>query len=166
LRRSKYNSSFVKVDGLSFHSQWEADYWCLLSRLADDRYIDRLERQVRYPLLVKDIKVGTSILDFRFIELDVDGNPVRKRIQDTKGYINPKDTSVQLWKMKHKIVTAMTGLSVEIITKKDMLREIDDEENKSLSALDRRIRAELVAIEGRGKPRRKARIRTASPAHG
>ncbi len=157
-KRSKYKNTRVKVDGESFHSQWEADYWMLLVEAQREGLIERLEKQVRYPLIVSGVKVGMSIIDFRFIELNEDGKQVRHRLQDTKGYIQPSSPNTQLWKLKHKIIHAMCGLEVEVILKKEMRRILDDEEDQSLSPVDRSIRAKLVAMPARRKPRREADI--------
>lgn len=157
-KRNKYKNTRVKVDGHSFHSQWEADYWLLLVEAQRDGLIDRLEKQVRYDLIVSGVKVGRSIIDFRFIELNEDGATVRYRLQDTKGYIETSSPNTQLWKLKHKIIHAMSGLEVDVILKKEMRRTLTDEENKSLSPVDRSLRAKLVAMPARRKPRREADI--------
>ena len=151
LKRPKYKSKYTVVDGISFQSAWEAEYWQVLCLLEKANLIEKLERQIRYPLVVNTERVGTSVIDFRFTELNEDGHPVRIRLQDTKGFIG-KDTNTQLWKLKHAIIHATTGLPVEIIQKKNF-RGIDYEADKSLSAMDRRLYTELAPVSVRGKSR-------------
>jgi len=152
LKRNKYKSKWTKVDGISFPSKWEAEYWRALQIMEKAGWIERLERQVRYPLIVNGERVGTSVIDFRFTELDEEGKAIRVRLQDTKGFIG-KDTNTQLWKLKHSIVKATTGLPVEIILRKNF-REVGYETDQPISPMDRRLCAQLVAMSGRSKSRR------------
>ena len=92
LKRPKYKSKYTVVDGISFQSAWEAEYWQVLCLLEKANLIEKLERQIRYPLVVNTERVGTSVIDFRFTELNEDGHPVRIRLQDTKGYIGKIQT--------------------------------------------------------------------------
>ena len=70
LSPAKYRNKFVRVDGVHFHSKWEAEYWLALELAQQDGLIDRLRRQVRYDLVVNSQKVGRAVIDFAFMRIE------------------------------------------------------------------------------------------------
>jgi len=67
-KRSKFrNVRTTTPDGITHDSKKEAAYWLHLKNLETQGAIRDLTRQIRFPLLVNGIKIGTYIADFRYI---------------------------------------------------------------------------------------------------
>mgnify|MGYP003114326123 FL=1 len=116
LSPAKYRNKFVRVDGVHFHSKWEAEYWLALELAQQDGLIDRLRRQVRYDLVVNSQKVGRAVIDFAFMRIE--NNAARQfHLQDCKGYVRNGTPATALWKLKYAIIEATTGTQVEVITR-------------------------------------------------
>lgn len=98
---SKYNANRTKVDGISFASKAEARRYSELMLLAKAGQISALVLQPKYPLHVKDWKIGHYIADFSYI--GADGKQV---VEDVKGF----KTDIYRWKKKH--VESEYGISI------------------------------------------------------
>ena len=97
---SKYGAIQTVYDGIRFDSKLEARRWRELSYLQSIGQISGLERQIKFPLFVGDVKIGDYVADFRYY---MAGGFV---IEDAKGVLTP----LCKWKLKHmaaqgKIVT-------------------------------------------------------------
>ena len=88
---SKYGAHRTIRDGIPFASKLEADRWTSLQHLERIGQISGLERQVKFPLMVGDFKIGDYIADFRYF---LGGGFV---IEDAKGVLTP----LCAWKLKH-----------------------------------------------------------------
>ena len=88
----KYNAQRTKIDGISFASKAEAARYSELLMLAKAGQVRGLVLQPKYPLHVKDWKIGSYIADFAYI--DASGKQV---IEDVKGF----KTDIYKWKKKH-----------------------------------------------------------------
>jgi hypothetical protein len=94
--RSKYGNRKTEVDGIMFDSVKEANRYRLLVILQGASQIYNLRRQVRYPLHVNGVKIGTYVADFVY-ELDVNGAAGETIVEDVKGVRTP----MYQWKRKH-----------------------------------------------------------------
>lgn len=102
-RRHKYGAVPTVVDGLRFDSKGEANHWCRLQLLERAGRISELRRQVRFPIVVNNIVVGSYLADFAF---KMDGV---QHVQDFKGVDTP------LSRFKRKCVEAQHAIRVEIV---------------------------------------------------
>ena len=62
---NKYRNTKKKVDGISFDSEKEANYYSQLILLEKAKEITKFERQVKMPIEVNDIHIAYYILDFK-----------------------------------------------------------------------------------------------------
>lgn len=107
---AKYHNTRVQVGDIWFDSKKEARRWTDLQLLQQAGVITDLERQVRYRLEVNGIKITTAVIDFRYY----DNEQERLRLEDVKGYENPKDPNVRLYRAKHRLIQATHNIEVEI----------------------------------------------------
>lgn len=105
---AKYRNRKVTIDGLSFDSQGEANYWFgTLKIMERTGEIFDLQRQVRIPLSVNGIVVCSMVVDYRW--LDAGGAP---HYADFKGAPATAD-----WRLKAKLFKALTGAEIQIVRK-------------------------------------------------
>jgi len=103
---SKFHNVKVKIDGETFDSKREGDYWRLLqARLAAGEISD-LRRQVRFGLFCPTVdgsaaQVAEYVADFTFVEHDV------LHVIDVKGVRTP------LFKLKSKWLRLQQSICVE-----------------------------------------------------
>ena len=71
-KKSKYGNKITYVGKLRFDSAGEARRWCELRILEKAGHITDLTRQVRYPMVVNSILIGTYTADFVYTENDVE----------------------------------------------------------------------------------------------
>lgn len=92
-KKSKYNSRKVRIDGIHFDSQKEADYYCELKLLLKSGIIDGFCRQARFVVTAgnDETKVAEYVTDFVIFYPDK-----TYRIVDVKGM----ETEVFKLKMK------------------------------------------------------------------
>jgi len=99
-KRSKFKNIRTTIGGITFASKKEAARWLFLKELEAAGVIDRLERQIRYPLHVNEIRIGTYIPDFRYW---VNGE---MRVEDVKGKLTA------LYRRSAKHLAAQYGINV------------------------------------------------------
>ena len=103
---TKYHNRRVVIDGLSFDSQGEANYWFgTLKPMERAGEIFDLQRQVRIPLSVNGTAVCAMVVDYRW--LDAGGAP---HYADFKGAPATAD-----WKLKAKLFKAIIGSEIQIV---------------------------------------------------
>lgn len=102
-KQSKYRNHKVEVDGFTFDSKAEAIRWWDLRQMERAGEITDLERQVRLPLIVNGVKVGTYIPDFRY--RSGDGQIV---IEDVKS----EPTKTPVYRLKKRMVAAIYGIEI------------------------------------------------------
>jgi len=103
---TKYRNRRVVIDGLSFDSQGEANYWFgTLKPMERAGEIFDLQRQVRIPLSVNGTAVCAMVVDYRW--LDAGGAP---HYADFKGAPATAD-----WKLKAKLFKAIIGSEIQIV---------------------------------------------------
>ncbi len=99
---NKYRNVHTIVDGIRFDSKREAARWQELKLLERAGEIELLERQVKYPLVVSGLKVGTYICDAAYFDKRT-GEHV---VEDTKGVLTPT------YRLKKKLVKALYGVEI------------------------------------------------------
>lgn len=97
----KYHAIPIEVDGIKFHSTAEANRWCELRLLEQTGSILKLERQVRFPLVVNGVKIGTYVADFTYLTA---GELV---VEDIKGVITAT------FRMKRRLMKALYGIEIQ-----------------------------------------------------
>lgn len=100
---SKYHNKISHFEDKKFHSRGELNRYRDLLLLERSGNIFNLKLQVKYPLIVNDVKISTYIADFVYYEED---NLV---IEDFKGVQTP------VFKLKWKILQAMHKKDLNII---------------------------------------------------
>ena len=104
---NKFKAIKTVVDGIKFDSKREAKRWGELRLLEMDGQIAKLNRQVRFDLIVNGVKVGRLTVDFTYVEN-------RKLVaEDSKGFRKQTDTNYQLFKLKAALVKAIYGIEVK-----------------------------------------------------
>lgn len=83
VKRNKYNNVITEYNGVRYHSKKEAKRAQELDLMVLAGEITNLRRQVRYPLVVNDIKVTTYVADFVYF----DKRKGEEVIEDVKGKI-------------------------------------------------------------------------------
>ena len=98
MKPTKYRARKVTVDGVTFDSQGEYARWCELKALEKMGALERLDRQVRLPLVIDGAKVGTWIADFRYFQNN------RTVFEDYKSRFTAK---LPEWRFKEKVIRAL-----------------------------------------------------------
>lgn len=111
--KKKYNAEGRHVGGQWCASEAEAVRYEQLLVMEQDGLVEKLECQPRYPIVINGVKVCDYVADFKFIwhgpeVLDPRGMPV---VEEVKGLETPA------WKLKCKLVKAIYGLDIRVITK-------------------------------------------------
>lgn len=100
---SKYGNKRAEAhDGSTFASKKERDRYNELDLLRRAGYITKLDLQVRYPLVVKKVRIGVYVADFVYVEKD----KVGRVVEDVKGFRTP------LYQMKKRLMKALYGVEI------------------------------------------------------
>ena len=102
--KSKFNNKRVELDGFTFASKAEAKRYTQLKMLERIGEISELELQPRYPLEVNGKKIATYIADFRYRVVLTN----KFVVEDVKSTA----TKTPVYRLKKKLVEALTGVSV------------------------------------------------------
>ncbi len=102
---NKYRNIKTMYNGVVFHSKKEASFAAQLDQLKKaekpSERVEKYEMQVRYPLIVNDIKICTYVLDFLVTYSDG-----RKEHIDVKGF------STTNYKLKKKLMLGVHGITI------------------------------------------------------
>lgn len=101
-KKSKYNAKITYVDGIMFHSRWEAKRYSILKIKEKAGEIENLQLQVPYPIIINGLKVTTYISDF--VYLDKEKN--EEIVEDSKGFIT------QEYQIKRALMKAVHGITI------------------------------------------------------
>lgn len=101
---SKYRNQKTVLDGISFDSKREANYYADLKLRERAGEISNLALKTRYDLIVNGIKICAYVDDFQFL----DHTEGRYRVIDVKGVQTP------VFKLKKKLMKAVHGIDVEV----------------------------------------------------
>jgi hypothetical protein len=111
-KKNKYRNQKVEVDGITFHSRKEANFYSDLFIKKNAKLITDFERQVQYDIRVNDIHIAKYFLDFKVINLDGSIN-----YYDVKGKdkVSGKWITTDVFALKKKLVEAIYGIKIEKI---------------------------------------------------
>ena len=101
----KFNAVRTEVDGITFASKAEAQYYAQLRMLEKAGEIEALELQPKFPLIVNGVKVATYIADFRYRVVKGKSNSLTV-VADKKGVLTP------IYKLKKKLVKALYDIDI------------------------------------------------------
>jgi len=102
-KRNKFHAKKTEVDGITFYSKREATRYQDLRAMQQHGLISDLVLQPRFPLIVNDVKVGTYIADFQYVE---DG---KKIIEDVKA---PHLRKHMYYRLKNRLMRAIYGIEI------------------------------------------------------
>ena len=100
-KKNKYGAKRKQVDGINFHSTWEADRYSELRIMEKAGLISQLKLQVKYPLKVNGAIVSNYIADF--VYYDRERNEIT---EDAKGVKAPE------YRLKKKLLLAIYGIEI------------------------------------------------------
>ena len=102
VKKNKYRNHKTKVDGITFDSKKEADYYCQLKLLKRAGEIKDFGLQQRYELLPTFRKNGITHRSITYVaDFVIENNDGTTDIVDTKGFEN------QVFKIKQKLFEYM-----------------------------------------------------------
>lgn len=104
---SKYRAVKVNINGITFHSKAEAEFYKLLWN-----YKINHQRQVKYKLMVNNVLITTYYADFVFPEIKING---RELVIDVKG------VETREFKIKKKLMKAIYGIDVITIKHSELM---------------------------------------------
>jgi len=99
--KAKYNAAGRRVNGIWCASDAEATRLEQLLIMQANGTIENLRCQVRFPLVINNIKVGTYVADFTYILNDPDTRLYREVVEEVKGMETPE------WKLKARVFEAI-----------------------------------------------------------
>jgi hypothetical protein len=100
MKVSKYRNQKTEVNGITFDSKKEALRYGQLRLLEKLGLIQDLKLQVKFPLVVSGVKIGSYICDFQYQE----GHTIKT--EDVKGMRTP------VYNLKKKLVKALYGIDI------------------------------------------------------
>ena len=108
--RNKYRNQKVVVDGITFHSKKESEFYTALKIKQKAGIIKDFEKQVKYDISVNGIHIANYFLDFKVINLDETIN-----YYDVKGKdkVTGKWITTDVFALKKKLVEAIYGIKIE-----------------------------------------------------
>jgi hypothetical protein len=105
-KRGKYNAIRTETSDGFFHaSKKEAARWVFLRDLEDKEVISELERQIRFPLHVQGVRIGTYVADARYVVARTN----ERIVEDTKS----KATITALFRRNKKHMKIEYGVDVK-----------------------------------------------------
>ena len=110
-RPNKYFAKKTIAMGLKFDSRWEAERWGQLKAMERAGVVTELERQIKYELVINDIKICNYIADFRYYLQEEDGTS-KFIVEDAKGIQTPE------FKLKKKMMKAIHNIDIHLSYKK------------------------------------------------
>ncbi len=102
-KKNKYGAIKTSFNGVIYDSKAEAHRAMELNMMVEAGIISNLERQVKFPIIINDIKVFTYIADFTYEENG------KKVIEDVKGM------RTAMFNLKKKCVEAQYGVVINLI---------------------------------------------------
>ena len=111
-KKNKYRNKKLVVDGITFHSQKEANFYSDLLLKKNANLIKDFEMQVRFDINVNNKHIAKYFLDFKVINLDDSIN-----YYDVKGKdkVSGKWITTSVFALKKKLVEAIYGIVIEKI---------------------------------------------------
>ena len=110
-KSSKFGAKKTVVDGITFDSKWESERYGQLKAMERGGIVTDLKLQVKYDIVINDIKICKYIADFVYKEESSDGK-IREIVEDAKGFETPE------FKLKKKLMKAVHGIDIYLSKKK------------------------------------------------
>ena len=110
-KSSKFGAKKTVVDGITFDSKWESERYGQLKAMERGGIVTDLELQVKYDIVINDIKICKYIADFVYKEESPDGK-IREIVEDAKGFETPE------FKLKKKLMKAVHNIDIYLSKKK------------------------------------------------
>jgi len=99
-KQTKYRSKITYVDGIMFHSAWEAKRYSILKIMEKANEISNLRLQVPYQIVVNNVIVTKYVADFVYIKKG------KEVVEDAKGFITSD------YEIKNKLMKAVFGIDI------------------------------------------------------
>jgi hypothetical protein len=99
--RNKYHNKPTVIDGIKFPSKKEGQWYVHYRLLQQHGFITNLKFQVRFPIVVNDVKICVYIADFTFLE---NGRDV---VVDCKGM------KTAVYRLKKKLLWATQRIDIQ-----------------------------------------------------
>ena len=110
-KSSKFGAKKTIVDGITFDSKWESERYGQLRAMERGGIVTDLELQVKYDIVINDIKICKYIADFVYKEESSDGK-IREIVEVAKGFETPE------FKLKKKLMKAVHSIDIYLSKKK------------------------------------------------
>ena len=110
-KSSKFGAKKTIVDGITFDSKWESERYGQLKAMERGGIVTDLELQVKYDIVINDIKICKYIADFVYKEESPNGE-IKEIVEDAKGFETPE------FKLKKKLMKAVHGIDIYLSKKK------------------------------------------------
>ena len=110
-KSSKFGAKKTIVDGITFDSKWESERYGQLRAMERGGIVTDLKLQVKYDIVINDIKICKYIADFVYKEESPDGE-IKEIVEDAKGFETPE------FKLKKKLMKAVHGIDIYLSKKK------------------------------------------------
>ena len=110
-KSSKFGAKKTIVDGITFDSKWESERYGQLKAMERGGIVTDLELQVKYDIVINDIKICKYIADFVYKEESPDGK-IKEIVEDAKGFETPE------FKLKKKLMKAVHGIDIYLSRRK------------------------------------------------
>tara|TARA_R100001086_G_scaffold237112_1_gene160989 strand:+ start:212 stop:583 length:372 start_codon:yes stop_codon:yes gene_type:complete len=108
---NKYNAKKTEFMGFKFDSKWEAERYGQLVSMQMAGVVQDLERQVKFDIIINDVKICKYVADFVYTLVHEDGKK-EKIVEDAKG-VQTTD-----FKIKMKLMKAVNNIEIKISKKK------------------------------------------------
>ena len=97
--------------GFKFDSKWEAERYGQLASMQMAGVVEDLERQVKFDIIINDVKICRYVADIVYTLVHEDGKK-EKIVEDAKG-VQTTD-----FKIKMKLMKAVNNIEIKISKKK------------------------------------------------
>ena len=110
-KSSKFGAKKTIVDGITFDSKWESERYGQLKAMERGGIVTDLKLQVKYDIVINDIKICRYIADFVYKEESPSGE-IKEIVEDAKGFETPE------FKLKKKLMKAVHSIDIYLSKKK------------------------------------------------
>jgi len=110
-KSSKFGAKKTIVDGITFDSKWESERYGQLRAMERGGIVTDLKLQVKYDIVINDIKICKYIADFVYKE-ELPNGEIKEIVEDAKGFETPE------FKLKKKLMKAVHGIDIYLSKKK------------------------------------------------
>jgi len=107
--KSKYRNTSIIIDGITFHSTKEGNYYTKLKLLKKAKQLKNFKRQVKYEIKVNNIHIADYYLDFEveYNDGSIEYIDIKGLDKETKKWI-----TTGVFELKKKLVEAIYGIKI------------------------------------------------------